>query len=265
MPQAVIDDVYLDRRSYLKRYQERSRPVIDAERGSWPRDTSDLLGRLSEWVEPLMSRADHICAGINERILLDVRPCTGTEAAAEAPSEERIVPDFLDRHVVRWDGQDCCYTFRIARPLIEGLVRRREQDWVNHLFLSCRFSAARKGPYNEYVFSFLQALSPAGLDYVERYYAERDGIGPLARAGDYVVQRHCPHLGADLERFGVVEGGILTCQLHGWEFDLATGTCLTSDDRRLFSERRLGTEDELPAVPAADAPTRARAEERTRA
>jgi UDP-MurNAc hydroxylase len=24
--------------------------------------------------------------------------------------------------------------------------------------------------------------------------------------------------------------------LHGWQFELATGRCLTSDDRRLFAE-----------------------------
>jgi UDP-MurNAc hydroxylase len=28
---------------------------------------------------------------------------------------------------------------------------------------------------------------------------------------------------------------VLTCRLHGWEFELATGRCLTSDDRKLLS------------------------------
>jgi UDP-MurNAc hydroxylase len=42
------------------------------------------------------------------------------------------------------------------------------------------------------------------------------------------VQRRCPHLKADLTRFGIVDGGVLTCQLHGWKFDLASGRCLTS-------------------------------------
>jgi UDP-MurNAc hydroxylase len=53
------------------------------------------------------------------------------------------------------------------------------------------------------------------------------------RFGDHLVQRHCPHLGADLARFGDVEDGVLTCGLHGWQFDLETGTCLTSDDAHL--------------------------------
>jgi UDP-MurNAc hydroxylase len=52
-------------------------------------------------------------------------------------------------------------------------------------------------------------------------------------AGGYSIQRRCPHLKADLTRFGSVEDGILTCAMHGWRFELATGRCLTSDDRRL--------------------------------
>ena len=33
--------------------------------------------------------------------------------------------------------------------------------------------------------------------------------------------------------FGEVDGGELTCTLHGWRFDLETGRCLTADDRQL--------------------------------
>jgi UDP-MurNAc hydroxylase len=47
------------------------------------------------------------------------------------------------------------------------------------------------------------------------------------------VQRRCPHLKADLSRFGVIEGTTLTCQLHGWKFDLESGRCLTSVGRTL--------------------------------
>jgi UDP-MurNAc hydroxylase len=50
------------------------------------------------------------------------------------------------------------------------------------------------------------------------------------------VQRRCPHLKADLERFAEVDRGILTCTMHGWQFELATGRCLTSDDRQLFTK-----------------------------
>ena len=42
---------------------------------------------------------------------------------------------------------------------------------------------------------------------------------------------------ADLSIFGEVDGGVLTCSLHGWQFDLETGACLTADDRRLRVRR----------------------------
>jgi UDP-MurNAc hydroxylase len=50
-----------------------------------------------------------------------------------------------------------------------------------------------------------------------------------------MVQRSCPHLKADLTRFGEEKDGILTCMMHGWQFDLATGRCLTSDDVRIYA------------------------------
>jgi UDP-MurNAc hydroxylase len=251
LPQDAIDEIYLDRKGYLERYQARSRPKLTAERASWPTDTSDLVGRLTSWVEPLLARADHICAGVNGRVLFEIVP-----DGAIQTDEEHIVFDFLERRVKRWEGEPCRYTFRVARPLAEDLVRRQEQDWVNHLFLSCRFTARRQGAYNEYVFAFFQALSQRRMEYVERYYAERDGIDGFARAGEYVIRRHCPHLGADLARFGVVEDGVLTCKLHGWEFDLATGTCLTGDDHKLFSEYDPSrAENCLPEIAVLDRPT----------
>jgi phenylpropionate dioxygenase-like ring-hydroxylating dioxygenase large terminal subunit len=46
--------------------------------------------------------------------------------------------------------------------------------------------------------------------------------------GEWRVRRRCPHLKADLTWFGVVDGETLTCQLHGWRYDLPSGRCLTS-------------------------------------
>ena len=47
------------------------------------------------------------------------------------------------------------------------------------------------------------------------------------------VQRRCPHLKADLSRFGHIEDGVLTCQMHGWKWDLSDGSCLTSEGHPL--------------------------------
>ena len=49
-----------------------------------------------------------------------------------------------------------------------------------------------------------------------------------AQLGDWMVQRRCPHLRADLTKTGKIEDGVLTCSLHDWKWDLASGRCLTS-------------------------------------
>ena len=153
--------------------------------------------------------------------------------------------DFLDRRVDAWAGEQVRYRFTIDRPLVEWCVLHRQEDWVNELFLSCRFEAHREGPFNEYVYNFFKSLSPERMQYTEGYYAEQSPVQELVRFGDHMVQSRCPHLKADLARFGEVADGVLTCTMHGWQFDLDSGACLTSDDRRLFS--RPATQDDPPA------------------
>jgi UDP-MurNAc hydroxylase len=218
------DDVmrpFLDKERYLREYQGRVQPVIDAEKATWPDHELDVVTELTEWWDPLLAVADNICAGVNGRVLLQME-------------DEAVVVDFLDRRVGRWDGELCRFRFDVPRALVESCIQRREVDWVNSLFLSCRFEAERDGPYNEFVYNFFRSLSAERTAYTERYYSE--GAAPLElwEAGGYAIQRRCPHLKADLSRFGSVENGILTCAMHGWRFELATGRCLTSDDRRLY-------------------------------
>jgi len=67
------------------------------------------------------------------------------------------------------------------------------------------------------------------MSYAEGWYAEQSSTDDLVRLGDYLVQRRCPHLKADLSRFGTVTDGVLECGMHGWRFDLASGRCLTSE------------------------------------
>ena len=45
-------------------------------------------------------------------------------------------------------------------------------------------------------------------------------------------------LKADLSKFGIVEGNTLTCNLHGWQWNLDNGRCLTSKGHELRSAKR---------------------------
>jgi UDP-MurNAc hydroxylase len=222
-PEDEVRAIFSDKRAYLERYKARRQPLIDAIRSSWPRGEVDIAASLREWFEPLLDQADMTCVGVNGRLLLDW-------------GEEGVVIDFQQRRVYEWRGEEWEYRLSVDRALIESCILNHYEDWINELFLSCRFEAERKGPFNEYVYNFFKCLSEERIQYAEGYYAEQFHEQQMWECGDYLVQRRCPHLKADLTRFGVVENGILTCTLHGWQFELATGRCLTSDDRRLHCE-----------------------------
>ena len=42
----------------------------------------------------------------------------------------------------------------------------------------------------------------------------------------FAIGNQCPHQGGNLCD-GFIEGDIVTCPLHGWEFDLRSGACMT--------------------------------------
>jgi nitrite reductase/ring-hydroxylating ferredoxin subunit len=46
----------------------------------------------------------------------------------------------------------------------------------------------------------------------------------------FALGNECPHQGGNLCD-GWIEGDILSCPLHGWEFDLRTGVCMTISRR----------------------------------
>ena len=142
---------------------------------------------------------------------------------------EDIVFDFNTRKIRPLHGDDKPrYRFRLERCLIEHLLFIEAEDWVNHLFLSARFEAKRVGQYNEFVYTFFKCLTDERVNYVEGWYAEQQPDTEDIELDGWVVQSRCPHLKADLTRFGQIEDGVLQCMLHGWKFDLETGKCLTS-------------------------------------
>ncbi len=226
--------IFADKRAYLEAYQARKRPVIEAERAAWRGPRVDLLPELQDWWGPLIEQADMICAGIDQPVLLDV-------------GDEQVVLDFAQRAIRRpVEGEDPRYQFFIDRELVDHLVREHVEDWVNELFLSMRFRARRRGPYNDYLYTWFKCLNVERLQYAEGFYAEHGPSQGTFEIAGYNVQRRCAHMKADLTRFGSVEDGVLTCALHGWQWELASGRCLTSDGHQLYA-RPVGTEDEEPA------------------
>jgi UDP-MurNAc hydroxylase len=266
VPDAEVRRIFDQREAYLREYQARIRPLLAAEHARWARggapaaepgesepaepvEPLDLVAELKAWFEPLMGFGELTCSGIGAPVLLDLRGPQGL-AAIPAGQPPGIVLDFVDQLVRPWDGVETPrYIFRIDRPLIEVLVREHEVDWVNSLFLSMRFRAARKGPYNEYVYTWFKCLDLERLQYAEGYYAEKAKSEGSFVLDGWEIQRRCPHMKADLTRFATIEEGVLTCSLHGWQYELATGRCLTSEGHEITA--RVLTPEELVALEAA--------------
>jgi UDP-MurNAc hydroxylase len=243
VPEAEVMRIFTDKRTYLDAYAARQRQRLEAEWRDLPAFDGDLVSALAEWWEPLLELADQIRAGIDSVMLLDL-------------GDEKVAVDFTTGRVRRWQGERVRYRFTIERRLVEALVARHETDWVNSLFLSLRFSAYRRGPYNEFVYSFFKCLAKDRLSFVEGWYAERQQPGDMVRIGDYLVQRRCPHMKSDLAHFGHLEGsGVLQCGMHGWRWDLSTGRCLTATGHPIAATRAEDAgetvgEEEISGVPS---------------
>ena len=161
---------------------------------------------------------------------------------ADSPANdatETVVIDFPNR-IVREpkEGEGKYrYGFRIATELVRTVLRDNEPDWVNTIFLSTRFTTWRIGGYNEYLYTFFKCLTDERIAYADGWFAEAHDDTASITLDGYEIQRRCPHLKADLSKFGVVEGNTLTCNLHGWQWDLPTGRCLTSKGHELRSSK----------------------------
>ena len=209
---------------YIAAYAERMAPVLAAEKARWaPAGGEPLLDPLRARFEPIMLQSDQICDGIGYPVELRIGP-------------ETVVVDFPKR-VVREAIPDekFRYGFEIAPELVRTVLRDAEPDWVNTIFLSTRFRAWRVGGYTESLYTCFNCLTAVRVAYAVGWWAEAHDDSASITLDGYQIQRRCPHLKADLSKFGVVEGSTLTCNLHGWQWNLQTGRCLTTGGHELRS------------------------------
>jgi UDP-MurNAc hydroxylase len=223
IPDAEVDKIFSDKAAYIEDMAQRMAPVIAAEKASWaPAEGEPLLGPLKAKFEPIMAQSDLICDGIGYPIGLVM-------------GDETVVLDFPKRIVrepIEGEGK-YRYGFRIAPELVRTVLRDDEPDWVNTIFLSTRFEAWRVGGYNEFLYTFFKCLTDERIAYADGWFAEAHDDSASIEVEGYEIQRRCPHLKADLSKFGVVDGTTLTCNLHGWQWDLESGRCKTSKGHEL--------------------------------
>ncbi|GAB0101160.1 MBL fold metallo-hydrolase [Nocardia sp. JMUB6875] len=221
------DTIYGDKAAYIEAMAQRMAPVLAAEKATWaPAEGEPLLPQLKAKFEPIMAQSDLICDGIGYPVGLVI-------------GDETVVLDFPKRVVrepVEGEGK-YRYGFRIAPELVRTVLRDDEPDWVNTIFLSTRFTTWRIGGYNEFLYTFFKCLTDERIAYADGWFAEAHDDSASTELDGWEVQRRCPHLKADLSKFGVVEGNTLTCNLHGWQWDLESGRCKTSKGHELRSKK----------------------------
>lgn len=224
--EAEIAAIFADKWAYFEKQRAERQQELSDDRASWAAVPSDdeMFAEIKAWWEPLMKRAPLLCDGIGAMVKYTI----GTL---------EIVADFPKGEVRRFDDEAVRYWFDIPAELVATNLRDREIDWSNSIFLSVRFKVGRIGKFNEYLYTFMKCLSEQRIDYVQNWYEAQSDDGEDVRLGDWLVQRRCPHLRADLAQAGTVEDGILTCSLHDWKFDLATGRCLTTQGHEIRASK----------------------------
>ena len=86
----------------------------------------------------------------------------------------------------------------------------------------------------------LKLLPPGSATHVELDDGNALAVCNVAGAL-YAIDGICPHSGGPLGH-GALDGPILTCPFHGWEFDCRTGT-MPGDDLKLQTTYPVKVED----------------------
>ncbi|MGH3444800.1 MAG: MBL fold metallo-hydrolase [Nocardioidaceae bacterium] len=221
----ALDSSADERRRYLEAYAARREPYL---RRVWATNPEPPAGaRLGERFKAHFESLGTLSAYFLARIGMTLR--FEVLGAAGGTWDVRIGPDAVE---VDLDGGAGPANYRITVDArwLEGVVSGRTR-W-EELLLSLRFSARREPDhYNDYLVGLLKHADLAALRAVERFEANRDPhetIEVWHRGEPVRVGRYCPHAGEDLAETGVVDGGVIRCLGHNFEFDLGTGDCVNA-------------------------------------
>ena len=219
-----IERIFGDKWAYLSEQRDTRQAEIAAEEATRAPvlPPEEMLAALKEWWEPLLRRGRIFREGVGGNVRFRI-------------GDLDMVVDFPKAKVREYAGEECIYWYTIPADLVSTNIRDHEIDWSNSIFLSMQFEVGRSGKFNEFLTTFLKCLSRDRIEYVENWYAEQSDVSEDVQLGDWVVQRRCPHLRADLSKTGKIEDGVLTCSLHDWKWDLTSGQCLTSNGHPIRS------------------------------
>ena len=197
-----------------------------AERASW----SPVAAISSPTSRPgsnrCMERAPITSAGIAGNVVLDVR------------RRRRSVIDFVEASVRPWAGEPFVYKITVDRRLSKRSSSDHVEDWVNSLFLSCRFRAVTARAVQRVRDDVLQGARRRNAStYVERSYrraaAPTSSSNATAGASNGGARTARPTSRASARSPTACSRARCTTGSSSSR----PGRCLTSDDRHLRCER----------------------------
>lgn len=212
-----------DRFDYIDDYAKRRSIHVDAVLARYPDPGEDLWPCFSAYFEKLLTLSGYFNSRISMQVGFEINgPGGGRWSVDFRPGRESVLQEI---------GEPAyCYRFesRWLLPLLSASL-----SWEDFL-LSLRFTAWRNPDrYNDHLLGLLKFVDVDALDLVQQFettMSSSDRIEISHEGRTYCVQRYCPHAGNDLLNTGeLLPGGVLRCLAHHYEFDLATGVCLTSD------------------------------------
>lgn len=219
--------IYDNLAEYIHSYEQRIQDVYGVSK----KDTAayiEMLDKFKEGVRDICSHSQIYAGLLPFWVLFDF---DGIEKIAVNFSEAP------DKCLQPYDDSlfpEIRYQFVLCPDTMCELFNSRYIDFERY-FLGTNFKCRRDPDvYNEILFTLLKNFDIGRLLISEKIYAERKDLLNETYAIEYngkkyEVQRYCPHMLADLQRSGYInEAGNLVCSLHGWEFQLGSGKCLTN-------------------------------------
>ncbi len=116
IPQAEVDAIFTDKRTYLQAYAERQAGRIAREKATWADPDVDVFAELRTWFEPLLELSTKFVVGIGYPVEFTI---TGDPDAPDGDprrDDESVVIDLPARRVRRpAEGEKCRYRIQ-GRP-----------------------------------------------------------------------------------------------------------------------------------------------------
>lgn len=232
--------------SYVRAYSERMMPVLATRQ----RNISQLEAR------KVVDRLEVVLQEKLDRLALRERITMPLYAMVEEVPDAILRVDFPAGRIDRVDSipEDNRHVFRARAGDLLPLVDRK-MTWDEFL-LSLRFTLSRRPDvYDPVLHGFLAVEAedlPAFCNHILEAESRQERMVVQIGTRRFLVNRYCPHQGADLVHAWMEKGRYLVCPRHRWQFDLENGGKCTFNDCSIRAVELPGAEAPAERIEAVE-------------